>query len=872
MDSTTKTLLIIFGSIFGIGLVLTNRLENIDLVHEKEFLGAILTAGAAILAIAFSVSQFIVSRISDIYSPYIVKYHNDSPLTKLAFFSFLITIGISSILLGTDFSFTGKIFHPLIIWYILCIFIASLGFFTKYFFKTMEFINPLNFAEIIKNKIIDVMKRIPYNEFIKNDISKIYENNFNSFNDLIGSIGDTSIKLLIRNEIRISILYLGTLEDIAIEFLKVQYGQEVSLLDNKFETYNNKELSHHPVFLILNQLERVFKIAYKEKEYDITNKILAIGENIISYALKNNNSDYVIKFFTYNQGISPFFYHIQNILSGDKDDREEKPHFILTLLRLVNQCKNVKETNSRYIDYFLPTFLFDILKIIIDNDDFVSYRYFVEHSVIFIQGDPDTFEFLIGNELNLKTNNEEINKIIDELDLLNDLQLSCQTNIGSIRLFIPKLIEYAKKISSSSIHVEKSSLDELIERLISRSWMFYVHSLCYKAVFWIGAYILFKKMEIKYLDLLWNVNTSNENRGIYGNRPLISENTKWNTLLYFYENHKQVVLNFDLFRDPYFFLEKFYLMTLIRNNHDFLFPAEPAIKQFFANKKNDVILEWLDVCKTIQNYKLDEKIIQSNFEHIDKILNTKSQIMIPQQINALQKEAKNCIRLINKYIELSPSKVILLTTLIYDKYSKYSSIDRVSEVSYSEKRTSKFSTFITPSQIDKERLWDLITYDQLDDYSAVMVQLLLEFERSVLINTLQHEKRLPKIQCTLSNLISNIEIEYSKMKAKGSKPDCIFLSYGLQFRLSTILQTELSGYLNIRGENIMIVSNNKLNNEIYLVPKSSLITTYKEYDNRKLQVGIWKDEQDLEKAIVQPLISLQTSIKSPKSIRKFVIT
>lgn len=117
-----------------------------------------------------------------------------------------------------------------------------------------------------------------------------------------------------------------------------------------------------------------------------------------------------------------------------------------------------------------------------------------------------------------------------------------------------------------------------------------------------------------------------------------------------------------------------------------------------------------------------------------------------------------------------------------------------------------------------------------------------------------------------------LENEFSKMQSRSKPPDCIFLSYGTRSKLNSIFAMDLGGSININGQNIRVIYDNSVrDDEIYLSPRSSLLTTYVER-NRRNFLGIWNDEEDLKQAKVQPLFSLYARIRNPRSITKIVLT
>jgi len=168
--------------------------EIVDLSHSVEFFAGILAAAATILAIAFSVAQFIISRIADSYSPYIVRYYHDWRLPKLAFFSLLGTTIVAGVFLGTNI--IDEQYKRVLILYTTYSFIASLIYFTNYFFEMLKIIDPMEFVTFVK----------------KTAIRKLEEERYDDFENILLTMGDTILKTQQAKQTRLALRYIAALQ------------------------------------------------------------------------------------------------------------------------------------------------------------------------------------------------------------------------------------------------------------------------------------------------------------------------------------------------------------------------------------------------------------------------------------------------------------------------------------------------------------------------------------------------------------------------------------------------------------------------------------------------------------------------------------
>lgn len=181
---------------------------HVSIANTAMFFSGILTASATIFAISFTVSHFLISRMADSYSPYVIKLYRDSQTGMASFFGLLVTTILSAIFLGVNFSsysavifgipYSGEEIAKLTVWFSFTFFMGSILIFSKHFILMMDVIDPIRFSFLIKKL---ALKRLSRGEFTE-------------FNNIIISIGDIVTKSEDNGQTRVANHYVQQLDEI----------------------------------------------------------------------------------------------------------------------------------------------------------------------------------------------------------------------------------------------------------------------------------------------------------------------------------------------------------------------------------------------------------------------------------------------------------------------------------------------------------------------------------------------------------------------------------------------------------------------------------------------------------------------------------
>ncbi|PWR74199.1 hypothetical protein [Methanospirillum lacunae] len=170
---------------------LTPLFTNSDPTNEGIF-DTVTQSLAAIIAIVFSISLFVIEKGTKDYSYKLLKFFKENYWTKILLF-----IGVFTILISLFFSLLN-ISNIYLNTIIFILFTLNIILFGKYYYKMVEIINPYKIADLL---LIESKK------IIKNE-------NLDDFKDIITSIMDIIQKTASNNDKGISLKYISILLDI----------------------------------------------------------------------------------------------------------------------------------------------------------------------------------------------------------------------------------------------------------------------------------------------------------------------------------------------------------------------------------------------------------------------------------------------------------------------------------------------------------------------------------------------------------------------------------------------------------------------------------------------------------------------------------
>lgn len=265
----TKSILLILaylsGPVFLYAFLNSNHLLNIELMMQVDFskiLTLIIGSLTTLLAIIFALSQFILSNIVEKYSTQIIEKYEKSSKNKL-FILYIFIIIFSFLLLAIpNLNTYFPLYYLIIISLIIYLFIISFVFLVDYISYMFILINPLKFADIQKNDIMEA----------------IFNQKEEDIKFGIIAMGDITIKLMRKGEEKACLKYISYLKEIFLDFMELRVESEMYLVE-VFRIFEAGETRNNVLSYILNEYFRIYKESTEKKQDVISNNI---SDNLFS--------------------------------------------------------------------------------------------------------------------------------------------------------------------------------------------------------------------------------------------------------------------------------------------------------------------------------------------------------------------------------------------------------------------------------------------------------------------------------------------------------------------------------------------------------------------------------------------------------------
>lgn len=178
---------------------------NEHMSNVNNMLLAIIGASATILAIVFTLSQFILSNVAKKYSPKVFEEYENNPDSFKLFIFYIIIISVSLFFFLTNDKLTAPLegIYFFVLSFIIFMFIISFILLIRYIEMLFLYVNPFKYGDYKESLIIKDMVE-------KED--KVREN--------IKDMGDISIKSIISEEDSVTLYYIDKLNNIFLESIK----------------------------------------------------------------------------------------------------------------------------------------------------------------------------------------------------------------------------------------------------------------------------------------------------------------------------------------------------------------------------------------------------------------------------------------------------------------------------------------------------------------------------------------------------------------------------------------------------------------------------------------------------------------------------
>jgi len=602
-------------------IIFYNNISNYFPSLFSLIIGSLITT----LAIIFGLSQFLVTNISERYSPKMLDEY-ENILNKNKYITILtISIFIYFILFILYFVY-NEIWFEKVILAIFPLFIICLYAILHFFQYVFTIINPRKFSFYLSKEI-------------KNNIKNIDEtnrkNNFSIMKDI-------SIKALSRKEEYVSMEYIERYYNI------YNYYNKLLKMDKKYypniidEGMLQKDIVPNVVHDIFNDYLTIYQYSLKENNKHINRRIITNLKNIIFSIINDDRKKIMFKQFYDNDEIvnnkMMQFYEISII--NRSDDKYQYISFIWLPLIFT------RHISEYYIYHIFRTSLIRLFKIVIKHDDKDLFKEQIRsYSLKAIRSPIDYIETLRGKTflsinldmdvihndqyyVKLRKYTNELHDIIEinfyrssQYHLLfnrrcNNILKSIIKDLNSFR----DVIDQKKLTNSISVINKKLQYDkeDHLDNLYKIAYRFNISQHIHVSFVIIGGHILNKITNeefdgVDYIDILWNLTKPKDSTIAWMNKTPVVFDIKWLLYTYFYGNED----NEDWMHNPGFMMD------------------------FYQDEKK-YITEYIILC-------------------IAKCVSMGNKLKIPNKDNLLKYQKENRQKLINEWYNLSNKMISPIT-------------------------------------------------------------------------------------------------------------------------------------------------------------------------------------------------------------------
>lgn len=859
---------------------------------DKFFTGVafqvIIPSLITILAIVFTLSQFIISSISSQYSTQLLKSYEDNSNNNNLFINYLLIIIFSSLIL---FSYKAVNIFISTIGAIYCVFlfIFSFRFLVDYIKSLFDYINPSKFGFILENDIIQ----------------NILNQNEKEVSTGITAMADISLKSMENYEERVSFEYIDHIYSIFPKFLKIKnkHPSKYPIVSNWLHEENNR---NNILEYILEEYIRIYRESTNKKKEKISRSIISNLNNLLRDVLESEDDSLIKQLLETRSIFYNKHYEFLEIAEKNKDPSAFK--IISFLIHLVNSNYNNPKIKDKYLKEILISTLFRFNQLIIDNNDFELYKKeidlfsksmlespinlqkdFINEEIMDYENKSVLGEFILQNK-KLRRNKSYI-KFLVEYPLLKNLKsielIIDKTNelnhLCYIELQIQQLIDI---VHVNKVNIDSEDFNEFVLknikgienskfRIRNKLNKFFISSLLYRTFFMIESYILFKKdttnfRGIKYIQELWTHTNPNDQDSEWLNEPPITFNAFWMLNLYIFGligdetwlDHMEYKL--EDFHEIKPYMIQYLIICLTNSNIKGLFPDSNKLIGYKESGKLYELKYWYDFITRFLN---KENELKRNFEILikdskkwDDLLsyekchervtaenifkNKKKEIQ--EVLNNSRNIQKEIVRLmpINKEKILNIKNQILKSFSSFPKQNSFKT-DTINEITYLGRIQSNFKIIPYEIRINKECLLEFFECDHI--WSNINKKIYSK-ELSYFIEIVKGNKKIRISKGDIGKLYDSIKKSFDNINIKGFNPDLMFISPDLKDLL-----LNYSGKL-IRGQNFLEINKRKV--KIVVVPlnllkgvillDSNIIHwTYKKYEDNNLAINFIETKNKL---------------------------
>ena len=605
--------------------------------------------------------------------------------------------------------------------------------------------------------------------------------------DLIQSLGDISVKSLFSNDVAICKNGIEKLSEIGLEFLKIKKNNEEKYKITESDRFGNVGKNQY-VHYVINELDRIFFNAVKQGNSDVCAEILKTLSKISHETLSNKNNESIVKKLieTSNSTGSIYMKIMKNSISyGSQLEKN------LSIDHLVS-IPHISLANKYHLDFmrlFINHHIFQIMKLIIDEKDFETFKNVIDMFSKTMNFNESTFimDILIDPIHRCYSYSDANNEICEYIEKLR-FTLNHEAKKDFKKIFdFDEQLENFKNIPIPKIcdDDERDQIIESFEELNNRIPKFYISSMICGVFFKIGAYLISKGDDhyLHYMKELWyHTKPEQDSSTQYLNSTPVSKDVEWNIFYGIYKGTDSAFYDDDIgsfgdFLDSETYYLQYAVLVTLDQNEIIQFPDMNEIASMSKNNREyqiDYHHKLIHEIRPDRFLKALDKIKQSNFLKIvrddDKRIRNIHLSDIERKWDKLHKDK---INIENNLISMKPidsHEIKSCLEQIKQEYFKQTYADKISKISYnSELDESIFHNIENELSISrgcfiKNPVVDLSFVPHEDMYLSEITHIFTTIEQKIKAKNENTKDFLKQIKNGIQHL-----------KNAGYKPNIIFL-------------------------------------------------------------------------------------------------
>ena len=513
--------------------------------------------------------------------------------------------------------------------------------------------------------------------------------------EIIQSLGDISVKAIKENENAIAKKGIDKLTEIGLKFLELKSENEeklsVSSSEDFFEPKSNQYISY-----ISEEIERTFQISLMEKNYNISKHIISQLHRLLTSTLNYPNNHTILeKLVETSHYFGSLYFSLYKLTyeNNAPSIRNILGHHLINMPRYAISNNNYQ---PEYIYSFLHDHVYRILKLIIDENDLVHFKWIIDYYITsMVFSEPDSIANDIYNDLyifySVNLSDPKFENFRDELQFM--IQNTCMMNLNEIHTFEEKLDSFKKLILSNSKDDEKENqikpqFKKIFKKLIKFRICFELSAALYR----MSAYALFKNKPEFIQEFWYHIKPKSIH---IMNSSLLPSSPNWVLLYSIYIGSGSAVFydidDYGFFQESKSFRELYATLLLFKMNKLVSLPNEKQIEQWSIKKKFYILEYWYDLIYHYPVKKLLDSLVElrkypkflemlqqnENIENMDKKFKE-----FKKSIQGIKENQQKIINLIDRHTPISNEKFLEFKNNEIKNYQEYSITQNFKNIVY----------------------------------------------------------------------------------------------------------------------------------------------------------------------------------------------